>query len=301
MRRLILTILLLLASPASADERGALIGPEDLPSMGNILVLEVSAPGISTPMAHIPGAIHTAFAEDGWTMDYPGLPGMLPPTDELAKRVGALGIGADRSVIIVPTTTDDNGYAAATRVFWSLRMLGHAKLYLLDGGLPGYMAGGRTMTDRLPRPHPITYHPTPTKRWRAAIGQVYEGSSAGTPPIDLRPTSGFMGEVTHPLVKQPGTIIEAVSFPPGAFIDPATGQFRPLDYLAHIFEDTLGKPPGTVVLFSNMGYRAAIGWFAVREIMGLKNVRLFDGSMIQWDQEDREIYNPSNDMGGAIG
>ncbi|GAB6052986.1 sulfurtransferase [Magnetospira thiophila] len=301
MLRTLALLLLLCTTPALADPDQTLIKPADLSRLSGAVLLEVVAPGVDPGDEHLPQAVVTHYASEGWTVDYEGLPGMLPPPEALARTVGGLGISETTTVVIVPTTTDDNGYAAATRIFWSLRMLGHQSLYLLDGGLPGYVAQGGPTQSLAPPLDPTDYHATPIQQGLASIDEVRAGESYGTPPIDLRSTSAFMGEVTHPLVRQAGTILDAVSFPPGAFVDPQTGHFRKLSHLRGIFADTLGTPPGPVVLFSDMGYRAAIGWFAVREIMGLPDVRLFDGSMIQWSNQHRDIFNPSNDMGGAIG
>ena len=66
-------------------------------------------------------------------------------------------------------------------------------------------------------------------------------------------------------------------------------------------DDVIGKPPGPVVVFSDTGMRAAIGWFVIHEIMGLKDVRIYDGGYIDWDAQGGETYDERNDMGDALG
>ena len=42
---------------------------------------------------------------------------------------------------------------------------------------------------------------------------------------------------------------------------------------------------GTVV-FCNTGHWGATGWFALSEVAGVKNVRLYAESMVDWTQSD---------------
>jgi thiosulfate/3-mercaptopyruvate sulfurtransferase len=37
-----------------------------------------------------------------------------------------------------------------------------------------------------------------------------------------------------------------------------------------------------IITFCNTGHLASIAWFGLSEVEGLKNVRLYDGSMSDW-------------------
>ena len=46
-------------------------------------------------------------------------------------------------------------------------------------------------------------------------------------------------------------------------------------------------PKGEVVSFCNTGQAAATNWFVMAELLGRKDVRLYDGSMSEWTQDEK--------------
>ena len=70
------------------------------------------------------------------------LPHMLPPADEFAAKVGALGIGDNDLVIVYDTI----GTTGAARIWWTFRAMGHTRVSVLDGGMPKWLAEGRAVT-----------------------------------------------------------------------------------------------------------------------------------------------------------
>src|SRR5690242_13396892 len=88
---------------------------------------------------HIPGAVR--FDIDAIADHSNPLPHMLPDAGQFARDVGALGI-ADSDTIVV---YDGAGMYAAPRVWWTFRLFGADKVFVLDGGLPnGTPRGGRS-------------------------------------------------------------------------------------------------------------------------------------------------------------
>src|SRR5262245_31023977 len=86
---------------------------------------------------HIPGAVR--FDIDAIADHSNPLPHMLPDATQFARDVGALGI-ADTDTIVV---YDGAGLYAAPRVWWTFRLFGARKVFILDGGLPKWKAEGR--------------------------------------------------------------------------------------------------------------------------------------------------------------
>lgn len=93
---------------------------------------------------HLPGAVF--FDIDEIADKKTTLPHMLPPAAEFAAKVGALGIGDDDHVVVYDTV----GATGAARVWWTFRAMGHDKVSVMDGGLPKWLAEGRSVTDGLP-------------------------------------------------------------------------------------------------------------------------------------------------------
>jgi thiosulfate/3-mercaptopyruvate sulfurtransferase len=121
------------------DNKGVIIldGSHHLPTTGRNSASEYAE-------LHISGA--RFFDIDGISDHNSDLPHMLPSADEFASTVGALGIGDDSHVVIYDTI----GTTGAARVWWTFRAMGHAKVSVMDGGLPKWMDEGRLVVSELP-------------------------------------------------------------------------------------------------------------------------------------------------------
>jgi len=53
--------------------------------------------------------------------------------------------------------------------------------------------------------------------------------------------------------------------------------------------DPVGKEDSPI-LFCNTGHWASVNWFVASELLGLKDARLYDGSMAEWSAD------PTNPM-----
>ncbi|KAH6836677.1 mercaptopyruvate sulfurtransferase 1 [Perilla frutescens var. hirtella] len=87
-------------------------------------------------VAHIPGALF--FDIDGISDQTTNLPHMLPSVEAFAAAVSALGIENKDDIVVY----DGKGIFSAARVWWMFRVLGHEKIWVLDGGLPRWRALG---------------------------------------------------------------------------------------------------------------------------------------------------------------
>ena len=84
--------------------------------------------------AHIPGAMRfdiNAIADPDAT-----LPHMLPSTDDFTVAMRALGVNSDSHVVFY----DDSDIKPAARGWWMMRMFGHGRVSVLDGGLAAWRA-----------------------------------------------------------------------------------------------------------------------------------------------------------------
>ena len=85
---------------------------------------------------HIPGAVYAHLDKDlagsktALTGRHP-----LPDTEIFIKKLSSWGINKAKQVIVYDTV----GGAFAARLWWMLRTFGHAKVAVLDGGLPKWI------------------------------------------------------------------------------------------------------------------------------------------------------------------
>src|SRR5262245_8438943 len=87
---------------------------------------------------HIPGAIHTDYAKDGWRATKGMAAGLLPERAALAALLGSIGLTPDRHAVIVSAGTSVGDFSAAARVYWTLMVAGHDKVSVLAGGMVGW-------------------------------------------------------------------------------------------------------------------------------------------------------------------
>src|SRR6266480_4410442 len=121
-----------LATRLGAPEIVVVDGSFYLPAMQRDAAAEYLA-------GHIPGAVR--FDIDAIADHSNPLPHMLPDAGQFSREVGALGI-ADTDTIIV---YDGAGFFSAPRVWWTFRLFGAEKVFILDGGLPKWMDEGRPL------------------------------------------------------------------------------------------------------------------------------------------------------------
>ncbi|WP_284179171.1 sulfurtransferase [Rhabdaerophilum sp. SD176] len=233
--------------------------------------------------AHIPGAVFSDYAADGWRQRVGQVPGLLPEADHLARLFGALGIAPGSQIILIPLGASANDFAAAARACWTLRLAGHAGVAILDGGTRGWQAAGKPVesgpgaTIKACAPYPIRWKPG----LRALAEDVIEALDQGSPLVDARNASYFAGREKAPEARIAGHIPGARSRDYTSLFDPGTGRLLPRAALDAAFAEIHGQP---VIHYCNTGHTAALNWFVLSEILG-ETARLYDGSMTEWTQD----------------
>ncbi|HLI21728.1 MAG TPA: sulfurtransferase, partial [Stellaceae bacterium] len=156
-------------------------------------------PGI-TPTAqeryaqrHIPGAVF--FDIDAISDHSNPLPHMLPSPEDFARMAGALGIANDRHIVFY----DIAGFGSAPRAWWMLRVFGHDKVAILDGGLPKWLAEGRAVTTYVPQPKPVTFRAGfDASRVRSKAQVIANLSEQHEQVLDARSAARFAGSAPEP-------------------------------------------------------------------------------------------------------
>lgn len=272
----------------------ALIQPSDLATrLGgpgvSVLDIRSSVDGggrAAFEAGHIPGAVHTDYVADGWRMARAGAAGLLPDPETLSGLFGRLGLTPAASIVIVPAGVSSADFTAAARVYWTLKVAGHASLAILDGGFARWAAEGLPVeTGAGAVPEPTAYPVVPAPGLRATLAEVEAvvASGPGGPVLlDNRNAKSFRGEEKSPLARQAGRLPGAVSLESAAAYDPAINRLRPLPELQRIFAPV---PDGPVITYCNTGQLASTGWFVLSEILGHRGTAMYDGSMSEWTQD----------------
>ncbi len=202
---------------------------------------------------------------------------MLPGAAQFSKEVSALGIGRDDTIVVY----DGSGLGGAPRVWWTFRIFGAGKVYILDGGLPKWKREGRPVEPGMPRHTPRKFEATLDTGKVATVADIQRvllDKSAQI--VDARPADRFRGEAPEP---RPGI---RGGHMPGAFNVPVTGLIEngrliAAERIAEKFKAAgvdLDKP---TITSCGSGVTAATLWFAL-DAIGKAPMALYDGSWTEW-------------------
>jgi thiosulfate/3-mercaptopyruvate sulfurtransferase len=228
--------------------------------------------------ARVPGAVF--FEIDAICDTASPLPHMAPSPEQFAIQIGALGISSEDTVAIY----DNVGLSSAPRVWWTFRLFGHGKVFVLDGGLPAWRAEGRPLEHGPPQPvQPgdfavLTPHPELVRsldQVRAALERMSEQV------LDVRPQGRFRGEVAEPRPGlRGGHMPGAVNLPVTALLTPE-GRLAPDAELERAFRGAgvdLGAP---IVTSCGSGVAASTAALALARL-GHWDAAVYDGSWSEW-------------------
>ena len=109
--------------------------------------------------------------------------------------------------------------------------------------------------------------------------------------VDARLPEFFVGDKAHGAAKRPGTLPGAVNQSYSTFFENGAATIStPTDVSA--LKATLGIKGGEeVISFCNTGHWAATHWFAVSELAGVENAKLYAGSMVEYSNADLPMQN----------
>jgi thiosulfate/3-mercaptopyruvate sulfurtransferase len=230
--------------------------------------------------AHIPGAVHSDYDKAGWRVTRDGVPFRLPSVAALEKLIGELGIDEDNHVVVVPAGVHASDFAAAARVYWTLKVAGLAQVSILDGGFAAWTAQPANAIEHgVHPPSPKIFTASIDRKLVAATTDVEQAERSGAALVDARPATFFLGRDKAPQVALYGHIRQAINLDHASFYDPATNRLRPAADLARIAAQV---PASAAITYCNTGHWAATDWFVLAEILGRKDTRLYDGSMAAW-------------------
>ena len=240
---------------------------------------------------HLPGARHADLNRQLSTATDPGhdpaLGGRhpLPPVERFAAQVGAWGISPDTEVVVYDTNGGGN---AAARLWWMLRALGHARVTVLDGGLPAALAAGLTLTQDLPDVTPLA--PYPACDWTLPLVDADTVEAWRRDPdrgvLDVRSGERWRGE-TEPFDPVAGHIPGSLNLAWNENLGP-DGRFKSPAALRAQYEALLGNlPTSRLAVHCGSGVTACHTLLAL-EAAGLSGAALYVGSWSEWCRSGRE-------------
>jgi thiosulfate/3-mercaptopyruvate sulfurtransferase len=231
---------------------------------------------------HIPGAHPWRWKDWLWddaVRDFPD-----PAT--FARRMGDAGIGNDTEVVLYGEDVQFGIYA-----WWVFRMCGHAHVRILDGARYRWKTEGRPLVTEHPPKRSAVPYDAPVRRddsSRILRDELLRRlGEAGMLILDARSPEEYRGELVSP-PGSPDVGAERRGRIPGAkpmyfaeLLD-ADKRFRSASELRAAFQSRGAISANNIVAYCRLSHRATVLYFALTELLGQDNIRIYDGSWTEW-------------------
>jgi len=231
--------------------------------------------------AHIPGAIGFDWKHD---LQDPVRRRFLEPAD-FAELMGSRGISNDHTVVLYGDR--NNWFAAYT--YWYFRYYGHEAVKLMNGPREKWIAEERETSDSAPDYPAAEFFVLRTDDSIRALRDRVE-ASLGTPTrlVDVRSPSEFAGEIISPDGYEQEGALRAGHIPGAASVPWSSavnedGTFKSASDLEELYrsQGVIGRGD-PVIAYCRIGERSAHTWFVLSELLGIAEVRNYDGSWTEW-------------------
>ncbi len=245
---------------------------------------------------HIPGAQLILYKNvrgdrsiDGKTIKH-----MVVTGDKFEKLMQGAGVNKDSHIVITTNAESTFDLTMAARMYWQVKYYGHDNVSILNGGTAKWLLDGHKFSTAKDKPEPGNWQ---AQQARASIfadsNETMDASENGdTQLVDVRPLGQYLGTFKSGKAKQKGHIPTAKAFPVeliASHKSPVT--FTPAGELKQLATALGVDAQQPLITYCNSGHMASGAWFAFHEILGNKNVKLYDGSMHQWTHENRPVVS----------
>jgi thiosulfate/3-mercaptopyruvate sulfurtransferase len=227
------------------------------------------------------GKIRVSKTVDGKKIDK-----MLPDKAAMQEIMQGMGLNRGKTIVIVSAGESADQMEQAARLYWSLKVYGEDRMALLDGGVAAWIAAGNSVTSAKAE--------VPRGDWKATaergellaeVKDVEAAAKSKVQLVDARPLPQYLGLfVKKPAVQAGGHVAGSVNYPTDVrFKSSGLAQMflSPAEYTAVMKVQGMdaGAPS---ITYCNTGHMASGMWFIQSEILGNKNVSVYDGSMHEW-------------------
>lgn len=245
----------------------------------NVTLVEVDVDNSAYESGHIEGAVAwnwTTQLNDQVRRD-------ILDRGQMQELLGQSGITPDTTIVLYG---DNNNWFAAY-AYWQLRIFGHDKVKLINGGRVKWEQEGRSYTKEVPNVEAVEYKANDADlSIRALQPDVAEAIKGSVALVDVRSPQEFSGEVIAPpgmteTAQRGGHIPGAVNIPWKQATN-EDGTFKSPEELEKLYGDVGVTPDKDVITYCRIGERSAHTWFVLHELLGFENVRNYDGSWTEW-------------------
>ena len=244
-----------------------------------VVIVEVDEDTTLYAQGHIENATTFHWRED--LQD--GLIRDLISKEKFEALLSKSGISNDSTVILY----GGNNNWFATYAFWYFKVYGHGDVRLLDGGRKRWELDARAFVTEVPS-RTLTHYVASERdnSIRAYRDEVI--AAIGTKNIvDVRSPAEFSGELAAPahLPQEGGQIkghIPTAKNIPWSKAANEDGTFKSDVELKEIYQSAGVDLAKDTIAYCRIGERSAFSWFVLHELLGVNNVKNYDGSWTEY-------------------
>lgn len=274
-----------LADHLDAPGLALLDASHHLPAAGRDAAAEFAA-------GHIPGARFLGLAslfDAGSAVPY-----ALPTPDQLAARLGLLGVGHQDAIVLY----DDSAIRTAARAWFMLTAMGWENVAILDGGLGKWREEQRLLAIGAEHGEAVApAHLAAPRKVRSKADMLDNLDGGSEQVIDARSADRVYGTGTDPVHGLPmGRIPGALNLPFTEVLNP-DGTYKSREAIRSAFEDAGLDMTRPIVATCGSGVTASVLLFALH-LIGEDNTALYDGSWSEWGADPDTPKAQGPDHGG---
>jgi thiosulfate/3-mercaptopyruvate sulfurtransferase len=244
-----------------------------------VVFVEVDEDVSAYDKGHIPGAVKLdwkAELQDPVIRDFVN----KAQFEELLSRKG---IANDHTVVLYGG--NNNWFAAYA--YWYFTLYGHAHVRLLDGGRKKWELNSLELTTEVPSRPATQYKAKEVRTDIRAFRDEVIAAIGEKNLVDVRSPDEYSGRLLAPAhlpqeqSQRPGHVPTAKNIP-WAKTANEDGTFKSNDALTALYQEAGVDLSRDTIAYCRIGERSAHTWFALHELLGLPNVKNYDGSWTEY-------------------
>lgn len=217
---------------------------------------------------------------------------VIPERADFEKLVRSWGVAAGRPIVIVSAGMEPLDFNDAARLFWQFKVYGEDNIAVLNGGTAGWIAAGREVSTAAVKVAEGNWASKSdrTAEYNATSEDVAKAQADKSAQlIDARDDAHFLGLSKASSTSAAGHMAGARNVYTGLMSTQGGDAARLLgaDTYRDVFKLSGLDAQAPAITYCNTGHQASGTWFVLTQILGNKNVKLYDGSMHQWTLEKR--------------
>jgi thiosulfate/3-mercaptopyruvate sulfurtransferase len=244
-----------------------------------VVFVEVDEDTTAYDVGHVPGAVKLDWRTE---LQDPVVRDFIDRTG-FEKLLSAKGIDNNDTVVLYGG--NNNWFAAYA--YWYFKLYGHNDVKLLDGGRKKWELDGRPLTGEVPQRATTSYT---VKEQDGAIRAFRDEviAAIGTKNlVDVRSPDEFSGKLLAPAhlpqeqAQRAGHIPTAINVPWSKAAN-EDGTFKTDDDLRELYAAEGIDESRPTIAYCRIGERSSHTWFVLHELLGLSDVKNYDGSWTEY-------------------